>query len=1111
MTRTNGDPPSWPDRDLQRVKADLEKKSRDRRRGGLRPDEQELLNTVQSVIAVRQRAARQQMEDALRVQQEEAAAGERERLEQLHETPEAVRDQYCSALAALQTALQAGPPLPPRLGEDALETAHLTAAEAMWSQIDALGNMRAMGAGEFRDSVIGVWPHDDRRAATQQGLMHFHSLLPSPTLLVRPDRVSAGFAAPIFVHALTHMRDRANGKLPPKSDGPSYGYIAMWAEVSAFTAQLAAAETLSGGRYYGWLRSARLLHNLPDSPEAWAAETIARPERLMPIARELDDVLTNEPPQSDAEAYARLEQHFAGLMLMQFPNGNPMSGGKDVSVIHNLNEQVSAALRTIAPRYRATWNRTENTDVPEEIRREAADIYGMVLADGMRQGFSIDYIMHAARGRLDNGHPDARRIQELVGVIAEWRATRESDQSRENEARSLWVALTPFLERNERVSRTSEGWSELLKSLVLAVRRRNAPPDACPRDLPQETLRGDVVSRAILQATVRDLCAEHLLPPETLTTWTFRAPWRPGEGIDLNTPNHLQTLHAQLHNSLCYPPHRSTEVAQQWEDLAGALQRNATELTGARRPPPDVSMRPRNMVHMGNNETLLALASQRYIHPNATTMQLSAGVIRDVESNMFAPPALQLVYGTQAFIVNGVVTDQNEELPLPTRSPRLQTAAALLRRYVPAWHAAIAAETDVTCPELTDEALIRDCVFVHTDDGLILLTDSETAARLPASIGRHPHLNDAELQALLRHIDVTPPPPISRIPPIRHIAIRLPTPADLERQLFAAQDVDGRFNALEAAADASTESGEARESRGENGPREQIPRTAILRDTLLRQRVRATFAWDEDGHDEGHVAYDQVRRGHYVVVTTDRGIRFLISDDPEKICIVLRNTDGDARNFVRRVDARNMVRTHGATTIHYHSQEQFARSLAAAIPPEGETARPIYPMGTQGDFPTPLDEFPRPPRESAPPADVLRRSERGNDVYEPVVNEEDLRRPSMPLEEIASNFATAARLAGKEDAPWTLTVGDFHTIRSGQNEWTFGGNACGDAYLDRLAREFGLQNPEHLQSYRNRILSILLYELYEEYRQIQQEQDRNAYRRRTMETLSRETEGGTPA
>ena len=134
-------------------------------------------------------------------------------------------------------------------------------------------------------------------------------------------------------------------------------------------------------------------------------------------------------------------------------------------------------------------------------------------------------------------------------------------------------------------------------------------------------------------------------------------------------------------------------------------------------------------------------------------------------------------------------------------------------------------------------------------------------------------------------------------------------------------------------------------------------------------------------------------------------------------------------------------------------------------PNPGEPVRNVYPINVRGRFPTHLDTFPG----------------------------------GLGPELLKSDFADLAKRCDKN--PWELTPGDFAKVLSGEYEWSFGGNACGDAFLDRLAREFLLAREYRKDSedadtqtrhFRGIILRTVLYELYPEYRDAHDEKDWNA-------------------
>lgn len=242
---------------------------------------------------------------------------------------------------------------------------------------------------------------------------------------------------------------------------------------------------------------------------------------------------------------------------------------------------------------------------------------------------------------------------------------------------------------------------------------------------------------------------------------------------------------------------------------------------------------------------------------------------------------------------------------------------------------------------------------------------------------------------------------------------------EVEQALCTNQDLLGQFTSEDFRSDnAGNTSSSSAGEKGSSGRRDRIPRTSTLRRVLLEERIPWTLSWDEGGHDVSQTSNPgQVAEHHWTIWTTDRGVRFFVSDDPGRALIVVRNTNIPAEEFIGKVDVKSLIDHHGGTEVLHRNSEAFAEGIRNAIPAKGQPVKVIYPISHTFDNPLNRGDF-------------------------------EFLRPD--IEEVA-------RRAGKTDCPWKLTVADFHEIRSSEDglDWAFGGHACGQAFLQRVGRKLG--------------------------------------------------------
>lgn len=328
-------------------------------------------------------------------------------------------------------------------------------------------------------------------------------------------------------------------------------------------------------------------------------------------------------------------------------------------------------------------------------------------------------------------------------------------------------------------------------------------------------------------------------------------------------------------------------------------------------------------------------------------------------------------------------------------------------------------ELQISCPELlSDPIILANCPVIRKNNELYLVHFESlyTQVTIPSILQR---CGDDETEALLGN---------SQRDQARFglpVLYQIPTIDDIQRDLFNAVDIDGRFNITEIEG-VPDDSGEttvigATEERDKT-ELHPIPRMESLCKVLLTERVHATFAWDEHGKCimGDHCDFANIQPGHYVIVTTNRGIRLVISNDASKGTVILKNTGIPPEQFIGAIRTKELVELHGGTTIQFHTPEQFEKALRTVIPSLGELPKTVYPIDTKGTFPTPLDE-----------------------------GRFETLKPDMEF--VASHV---------EKNPWELVPGDFARILSGDHEWTYGGTAHGTTFLNRLARDFRLDAVE---------------------------------------------------
>ncbi len=361
-------------------------------------------------------------------------------------------------------------------------------------------------------------------------------------------------------------------------------------------------------------------------------------------------------------------------------------------------------------------------------------------------------------------------------------------------------------------------------------------------------------------------------------------------------------------------------------------------------------------------------------------------------------------------------------------------------------------ESDTSLQELLtilDEELLNESglTFAKTNGHMHFVCPAD---KLPASLAEYRDTDAEEALDLVVNLGLEKEDDLD---PVNRpwVSGTLPTIEELEKKFFETEIVTEKFLPNTKDADTSEEGEEQRlPSEDEPVPPEElpIPRLRAVRDTLLRLKMKAKFTLDERKTMPTKNLYGEAEPGHYVVVTIpDANLQLLVSDDRSKGTRVIYNQINPAH--FATINAKELDEELGPTRLRFDTRENFMEKLSSTIHQRRENPYAVYPVNSR--YPSPLDTFPN----------------------------------VKAIEAIRRDFETAALHVNKTSIA-DLTRSDIEKITATEGIiWSFGGAACGAAYLDRVASEFGMDaskftSVEHKieqYEYRDRIFRLLQWEL----------------------------------
>ncbi len=197
--------------------------------------------------------------------------------------------------------------------------------------------------------------------------------------------------------------------------------------------------------------------------------------------------------------------------------------------------------------------------------------------------------------------------------------------------------------------------------------------------------------------------------------------------------------------------------------------------------------------------------------------------------------------------------------------------------------------------------------------------------------------------------------------------------------------------------------------------KQSLPRFRTLRNLLLNMGLKATVTKDAPGEVRNETTTG-IAEGHYAVVTVpEANLQIILSDDRDKrTYIVYRQNDPET---YANTTVKELREIHGATAVQWHDRKQWLHAIQNTIEQQRTNPKTVYPLNSDG-VESPFKNYP---------------------------NTNAVRALQQDLQVIADR-------AENRKTSQDLTMQDLRGIQSGDMLWCYGGPACGNIFLDRLAR-----------------------------------------------------------
>ncbi len=202
--------------------------------------------------------------------------------------------------------------------------------DGQWAQIGADNSVYALHDADKRKPWIGVLDPKSRRGQSQEVLCSLSETEGLSILCIKPDPITQRWAGIKISHDLMHLADLHQGKFSQqRKDVPAYRRT----EKRAFTAELAAADILSGNRIANATSDIIRTDGLRSLAELRRL-VVSEPRKLLAAASRLDPLITSEKPLSPSELYVRLELFLIALAVQLRKRTSREVGEEELDLIN---------------------------------------------------------------------------------------------------------------------------------------------------------------------------------------------------------------------------------------------------------------------------------------------------------------------------------------------------------------------------------------------------------------------------------------------------------------------------------------------------------------------------------------------------------------------------------------------------------------------------------------------------------------------------------------------------------------------------------------------------------------------------------------------------------